>query len=352
MDDYQRHQEVMRDDVGSEFELRELLDEAVNSLADADRTAVFHRFFKGQSYKEIGEVLGKREDTCQKQLTRALAKLGRFFEKRGVTTSSVALASLLASEFSKAAPIGLGKTFAESVVSGTITLTKTQMTMYTIQSVIHSKFIVGACAAAAAAGVGWLAIAHADEPEKQVESEPETKRRIILPPGAPHADAEPFLNGGNVEVAVGRVRENPTVVEAVLSVSLDQGEVIAEIKDVQALLGALILFSADHNGSYPGLLSDLVPKYISDSDRLRYLFFECDSQPPHPVRYVTGLSDGVSGKTPLVALPVLIEGKRVVGYAGGSASIVREVEFQSHLRDGLKAYPEARWVKGVAPLAK
>src|SRR5690242_17931859 len=69
-----------------------LLDEALASLGETDRQAVLLRFFENKSLAEVGNELGTGEDTARKRVTRALEKLHRFFNKRGVASTTAIVA--------------------------------------------------------------------------------------------------------------------------------------------------------------------------------------------------------------------------------------------------------------------
>jgi RNA polymerase sigma factor (sigma-70 family) len=70
-----------------------LLDEALLSLREKDRTALLLRFYESQSLREVGAALGTSEDTAQKRVTGALEKLSQFFQRRGFKTASAAAAA-------------------------------------------------------------------------------------------------------------------------------------------------------------------------------------------------------------------------------------------------------------------
>ena len=67
-----------------------LLDEALLSLRETDRTALLLRYYERQSLREVGAAFGVSEDTAQKRVERALEKLSQFFQRRGFRTASVA----------------------------------------------------------------------------------------------------------------------------------------------------------------------------------------------------------------------------------------------------------------------
>jgi RNA polymerase sigma factor (sigma-70 family) len=83
-----------------------LLDEAINKLAEQDRTAIILRFFEQRDLRGVGEVLGASENAAQKRVSRALEELRVLLKRQGVVLSAGALGALLTME-SVAAPSGL-----------------------------------------------------------------------------------------------------------------------------------------------------------------------------------------------------------------------------------------------------
>lgn len=67
-----------------------LLDEALLSLREKDRTALLLRFYESQSLRGVGAALGVSDDTAQKRVAGALEKLSQFFHRRGYRTATVA----------------------------------------------------------------------------------------------------------------------------------------------------------------------------------------------------------------------------------------------------------------------
>src|SRR5258706_1650904 len=70
-----------------------LLDEALLSLREKDRTALLLRFYESRSLRDVGAAFGVSEDTAQKRVQSALEKLAEFFKRRGFKTASVAAAA-------------------------------------------------------------------------------------------------------------------------------------------------------------------------------------------------------------------------------------------------------------------
>lgn len=92
--------------------LEPLLDDALESLSQADRDAVVLRFFAGQDLTSIGRTWGVTDDAAQKRVSRALEKLRSYFARRGVAASSTALATAITTHGVCGAPAGLAATVA------------------------------------------------------------------------------------------------------------------------------------------------------------------------------------------------------------------------------------------------
>lgn len=71
------------------------LDAALVALSAADRDAVVLRYFEQLPVREVGVRMGLSEEATKKRLQRALDKLRRTFQAKGVLVTLVALSSLL-----------------------------------------------------------------------------------------------------------------------------------------------------------------------------------------------------------------------------------------------------------------
>jgi hypothetical protein len=94
-----------------------LLDEAMESLGDADRRTVLLRFFENQPLRDVGLALGVSEDAAQKRVSRALEQLRVYFSKRGVAVASTAIAAELSVHAVQAAPAALSATIASAAAA-------------------------------------------------------------------------------------------------------------------------------------------------------------------------------------------------------------------------------------------
>lgn len=97
-----------------------LLDEAMHTLDEPDRTAVLLRYFESKSLREVGQVLGASDNAAQKRISRAVERLREFFTSRGAAIGTSGLVVAISTNAVQAAPIGLAATISTAVlVSGT-----------------------------------------------------------------------------------------------------------------------------------------------------------------------------------------------------------------------------------------
>src|SRR5262249_9032700 len=67
-----------------------LLDEALLSLREKERTALLLRFYEKQSLRAVGAAFGVTEHTAQKRVQSAFKKIVEFFKRRGYKTATIA----------------------------------------------------------------------------------------------------------------------------------------------------------------------------------------------------------------------------------------------------------------------
>jgi RNA polymerase sigma factor (sigma-70 family) len=98
--------------------LRPVLDDAMDELDARDREAVLLRFFEGESFAAVGTKLRVNEDAARKRVDRALDKLGALLSRRGITSTSGALALLLANQVAVAAPATVAASITTAALAG------------------------------------------------------------------------------------------------------------------------------------------------------------------------------------------------------------------------------------------
>jgi uncharacterized protein (TIGR03435 family) len=104
-----------------------LLDEALAALGEKDRQAVLLRFFENKSLAEVGNMLGMGEDTARKRVSRALGKLHRYFNRRGISSTTAIIAGQIsANSIQPVVPAALAKSVtAAALAKGTAASTST-----------------------------------------------------------------------------------------------------------------------------------------------------------------------------------------------------------------------------------
>ena len=113
------------------LQIAPLLDTAMDRLGEKDRNAIVLRFFENKNLHEVGLALGASEDAAKMRVNRAVEKLRKFFTKRGVTLSGMAIAGAVSANSIHAAPVALTKsiiavavTKGAAVSGSTLTLVK------------------------------------------------------------------------------------------------------------------------------------------------------------------------------------------------------------------------------------
>jgi RNA polymerase sigma factor (sigma-70 family) len=76
-------------------EVESLLDDAMLSLRQRDRTAILLRYFEGQSIREVSNALGSTEAATGQRLARALDRLRRYFAVHGAPVPLAGLAATI-----------------------------------------------------------------------------------------------------------------------------------------------------------------------------------------------------------------------------------------------------------------
>src|SRR4051812_25810183 len=92
--------------------LRPIVDDVIHELDERDREAVLLRFFENRPFAEIGTTLRLSDDAARMRVERALEKLRIALERRGVKSTSAALAVVFANQVAANAPAGLAASIA------------------------------------------------------------------------------------------------------------------------------------------------------------------------------------------------------------------------------------------------
>jgi uncharacterized protein (TIGR03435 family) len=106
-----------------------LLDEALAKLGKKDRQAILLRFFQNKSLAEVGSAFGTGEDAARMRINRTLAKLNRYFNRHGISSTTVILAGVISANSVQAAPVVLIKAIAAGAVAKGATASGSSLTL-------------------------------------------------------------------------------------------------------------------------------------------------------------------------------------------------------------------------------
>lgn len=145
--------EILREDPAEKREwenVRPVIDEALAQLGEADREAVLLRFFEGRNFASVGAKLRLTENAARMRVERALDKLQQVMRRRGVASTTGALAAALATQAVTAAPAGMAASVAGAALSGVVTAAGTTSAVLTFMGM--TKLQLGIAAAVAVIG--------------------------------------------------------------------------------------------------------------------------------------------------------------------------------------------------------
>ena len=100
--------------------LRPMIDDVIHELDDRDREAVLLRFFENRPFAEIGATLHLSEDAARMRVDRALDKLRAALARRGVKSTSAALATVFANQVAASAPAGLASAITDTALTSVV----------------------------------------------------------------------------------------------------------------------------------------------------------------------------------------------------------------------------------------
>jgi uncharacterized protein (TIGR03435 family) len=193
-------------------QLEPLLDDAMASLGETDRAVLALRYFENKTASEIGRILKLNEETAKKRSNRALEKLRKFFQKRGVDSTTATIAETISAHSIQAAPVALAKTVTTLALAKGVTASASTLTLIkgAMKLMAWTKakiaIVVGAGILLASATTATLVVHHHKANAVDVPGADKTWRfpRITsgtvdkLPPGA-NILPTIFQNGGNFQ---------------------------------------------------------------------------------------------------------------------------------------------------------
>jgi RNA polymerase sigma factor (sigma-70 family) len=200
-------------------EINEHLEPALAELDAEDRDALVLRFLANRGLREVGVELGVSEEAARKRVSRALDRLRVVLANRGVTSTSVLLATALTAS-TIAVPVGLGAAISTTALAGAAFQTSAAVaaTKAIAMTTLQKSLIAGALALVLSGGVGtYLVVQHsrvAGPPATAVAAAPATAADANIasadsisgilktPDGKPLPNAEVILSTASAAVAI------------------------------------------------------------------------------------------------------------------------------------------------------
>jgi RNA polymerase sigma factor (sigma-70 family) len=132
-----------------------LLDQALLSLREKDRTALLLRYYESQSLRDVGAAFGVSEDTARKRVQSALETLSEFFKRRGFKTATVAAAAAALQHTAASASAGLASTVVRAAIQAAPPALAGLGAWLARLCSLSRVQTAGLCVALASAPVGW-----------------------------------------------------------------------------------------------------------------------------------------------------------------------------------------------------
>ncbi len=132
--------------------LRPVLDAALMELGESDRTAVLLRHLQELDFAAVGQRLGLSDNAARMRTERALDKLRAVLARRGIRSTTAALAAVLAQQAAVAAPVGA----AASVTGAALAGVSAGGGLLAFMSLTKLQWVAASVALAAGAGVALV----------------------------------------------------------------------------------------------------------------------------------------------------------------------------------------------------
>jgi RNA polymerase sigma factor (sigma-70 family) len=132
-----------------------LLDEALLSLREKERTALLLRYYESLSLRDVGVSLGVSEDAARKRVGAALDALSGFFQRHGFKTATTAAAAAALQHTAAAAPATLAAAIAQTAMQAVPAGFATLAGLLSRLASLTKAQVAALCLVLAVAPVSW-----------------------------------------------------------------------------------------------------------------------------------------------------------------------------------------------------
>ena len=238
-------EEMTKNERPHHSELVKELDTTISSLNSKDREVVILHYLEGESFRTIAKRLGGTEAAWQKRSIRAIGKLTRKLQLRGIAVPAATIATLLASQPGEAATsqVLCQKLATQALAQKSLTLSSTSTSLFGLMNIKLATLLT--FATGLALSTGWTALRHSQkDPNHNQQS---------------HSSSLSNKNNGNPRTARGPQREDLLSALARLDQELEPNSYLASniraaiFESSLADLPALIAFlqEVEHPERFP-----------------------------------------------------------------------------------------------------
>jgi RNA polymerase sigma-70 factor (ECF subfamily) len=158
-------------------EIRALVDEAIDTLPEAQRIVIIAHFIERRTHQAIAEELGISRRTVINHIQQGIEQTRNTLARRGVVVAETALAALFGTRLVEAAPVALASELGRLALAGTAGKSVTSAGVIG-GGLVMKKTLVGAVVAVVALLSAWFAMNQSPE---SPYSEEELETPIVQP---------------------------------------------------------------------------------------------------------------------------------------------------------------------------
>lgn len=218
-------------------DVRPHLDDAINSLSEADRRVLLLHWFERRTFAEVADHLGCSSAAAQRRGLRALDKLAASLRRRGAIASAAVLAAGLTLQLTPSVPAAVLTTLGSAAAGAAAPVSLLQQCLHAMASAKLTTAAVVLFSASIPVGVQYAATQRTDRTHRTyaTDSPPESS---ALPANAPGKPA--VLDLSLVQNAINRLLAHADDYQTQLELRRLMLSLSAEeIRAVQALLMAV-----------------------------------------------------------------------------------------------------------------
>lgn len=269
--------------------LRPELDHVLSELDESDRDALVSRFFDDRPFAEVGARLNLTENAARMRVERALGKVRAFLARRGVRSTTAALAGVLMSQAGIAAPAAMVASISSNALTAAATggAIVTATGIFKIMSTTKILTTAAVIALVGLAGYQFAVIQRAKESAAALDQERARMAKDIatsqreLEAAKANRPAPSIASAAAVASPKSSVIASNTNPDAMTQVSADSPRPSPRLApdETRVLTVALAMkaatdsYRAAHNGQEPPNLQALIPYFATPQEGADYVEF-------------------------------------------------------------------------------